>query len=347
MQLRRLLALCLAWFATDAARGQSFAPLTYEARRAVSAVTLDGRLDEPAWAAADQIDKFSVCQQGSPPAQPVVARMLWDDDYVYAGFELSDADLWAISGHDAYLWEGDVAELFFQPTPGAGPYYEFEVSPKAEALDLHWLERLTDFAGAKAYESRLEAVVQARGTVASAAPTDPLHDDLDQGWTLELRVPRAALAPFVTGEEWGFLASAADYPRPPGASTLQFTSLLPAPYGFHTYERWERLAFVDEPLTPGDADRNGRVDLADFGTLKAHFGQPGTLREGEFTRDRQIDLADFGVLKANFGRPGAAAPEPSGLALVVAGLAAVGVGATWRSEACRGRSVSFDVEVLP
>lgn len=341
MQPCLLLGVCLAFFAADAAHGQSFTPITYEARRAVSAVTLDGKLDEPAWAAADRIDRFSIYQQGSPPATPIVARVLWDDDYVYAGFELSDADLWAIAGHDAYLWEGDVAELFFQPTPGAGPYYELEVSPKAESLDLHWLERLTDFEGAKAYEAQLEAVVQALGTVASASAADPLHDDQDQGWTLELRVPRTSLDPFVVGDEWGFLASAADYPRPPGASTLQFTSLLPAPYGFHTYERWERLAFVDAPLVPGDADRNGRVDLADFGALKAHFGQPGTLSDGEFTRDRQIDLADFGVLKANFGRSAATVPEPSALALALGGLVALGLGATWRRGRWRGRGAPF------
>ena len=63
-------------------------------------------------------------QQGLPSAQPVVARVLWDEAYVYAAFELSDADLWAIEGHDTYLWEGDVPELFFQPTSGASPYYE-------------------------------------------------------------------------------------------------------------------------------------------------------------------------------------------------------------------------------
>ena len=89
-----------------------------------------------------------------------------------------------------------------------------------------------------------------------------------------------------------------------------------------------------------DLNRDGRVDLADFGALKAHFGLPGTLREGEFTRDRQIDLADFGVLKANFGRS-AAAPEPSALALALAGLAAVCMGSNWRRAGWRGRRAPF------
>jgi hypothetical protein len=92
------------------ALAQPFYPLTYEARRAAGPITLDGQLDEPAWALADPIDQFSVYQQGTPPAQPILARLLWDDTYLYAGFELQDADLWAIDGHDAYLWESDVAE---------------------------------------------------------------------------------------------------------------------------------------------------------------------------------------------------------------------------------------------
>jgi parallel beta-helix repeat protein len=52
----------------------------------------------------------------------------------------------------------------------------------------------------------------------------------------------------------------------------------------------------------GDANRDGRVDLADFGVLKAHFGGEGGWSWGDFSGDGQVDLADFGLLKGNFGR---------------------------------------------
>ena len=54
----------------------------------------------------------------------------------------------------------------------------------------------------------------------------------------------------------------------------------------------------------GDADSNGRVDLADFGALRAKFGASGSdlgVSDGDFNLDGRIDLADFGLLRANFG----------------------------------------------
>lgn len=69
--------------------------------------------------------------------------------------------------------------------------------------------------------------------------------------------------------------------------------------GVHGQEPW-----VVDTVALGDADRDGRVDLGDFGVLKAHFGT-GTLRsEGDFNRNGRIDLADFGILKTSFGRQG-------------------------------------------
>ena len=59
------------------------------------------------------------------------------------------------------------------------------------------------------------------------------------------------------------------------------------------------------PATPGDTNGDRRIDLADFATVKTHFGGPGTRREGDLTGDGLVDLADFGLLKENFGTPGA------------------------------------------
>lgn len=68
----------------------------------------------------------------------------------------------------------------------------------------------------------------------------------------------------------------------------------------------------------GDIDGDSRVDLADFGVLKVHFGQPGDLLAGDLTGDGAVDLNDFGVLKANFGKSGAVAvPEPASVLLAL------------------------------
>ncbi len=52
----------------------------------------------------------------------------------------------------------------------------------------------------------------------------------------------------------------------------------------------------------GDANFDGTVDLADFGILRANFGQSNaTFDTADFNDDGKVDLADFGILRANFG----------------------------------------------
>ena len=53
----------------------------------------------------------------------------------------------------------------------------------------------------------------------------------------------------------------------------------------------------------GDADLDGRVNLADFQSFLAHFGQSDQLwTAGDFNYDGRVDGADFGLLLADFGR---------------------------------------------
>ncbi len=92
-------------------------------------------------------------------------------------------------------------------------------------------------------------------------------------------------------------------------------------------------------LLDGDANFDGVVNLADFGILRADFGDEGR-SAADFNLDGVVNLADFGMLRAGFGDSlfggGAAAagdlgtmdlwaagvPEPASLSL----LAAAGLG---------------------
>lgn len=60
-------------------------------------------------------------------------------------------------------------------------------------------------------------------------------------------------------------------------------------------------------LLPGDVNGDGKVDLTDFGLLKANFGSGDTRGEGDLDGNGQVDLTDFGILKSNFGSTGAVA----------------------------------------
>lgn len=82
-----------------------------------------------------------------------------------------------------------------------------------------------------------------------------------------------------------------------------------------------RITLVPATSLVGDFNGDGRVDLGDFGTLKAHFGGPGTSGEGDANGDGQVDLTDFGLLEQSFGKGGAAAvPEPETATLTAIGL---------------------------
>jgi hypothetical protein len=80
------------------------------------------------------------------------------------------------------------------------------------------------------------------------------------------------------------------------------------------------------PLFPGDANRDGRVNLSDFTILKANFGKsPAIWDDADFDADSKVNLTDFTILKANFGKVQSgtgslAVPEPSSAVLACLGL---------------------------
>ena len=80
----------------------------------------------------------------------------------------------------------------------------------------------------------------------------------------------------------------------------------------------------------GDGNHDGRINLNDFGLLKANFGtfgrQPFT--HGDLTGNGKVTLNDFDILKQNFGwvAPASApVPEPLSVVLFMLGLANLGI----------------------
>jgi hypothetical protein len=97
-------------------------------------------------------------------------------------------------------------------------------------------------------------------------------------------------------------------------------------------EAYLTAKWLQQQAHPGDANRDGVVDLQDFGLLKDNFGmtQGATWAQGDFNADGAIDLQDFGILKDHFGHttgsnPVTAVPEPATLTFLALG-AAVAVG---------------------
>jgi hypothetical protein len=91
---------------------------------------------------------------------------------------------------------------------------------------------------------------------------------------------------------------------------------------------------------PGDADADGDVDVNDLGILASNWQLPGDHAHGDFDFDGTVAVNDLGILASNWqfgtggapslqdalsglGLPTASVPEPTALALLPVGLAAL------------------------
>ena len=219
-------------------------PVTREAtcRWAEIAPKIDGRLDDPAWADAEVIDRFPAFWIPAEGGTGTRARLLWNDDALYFAATMTDSEVRAFGTrrNDA-LWNGDVFELFFKPSTERPEYYEFQVNPRSVILELAFPKRGFDFATLAARAPLgLEARAVVDGTVDQAG-------DLDRGWTAEGRIPWSAFATTggrpAPGATWRFALCRYDY-GPEGTAPLLMSSAPLTQLSFHRHEDYGRLHFA-------------------------------------------------------------------------------------------------------
>ena len=108
----------------------------FECARAESAIVVDGKADEAAWAAIEPITDFRLWHTFGQPAERTAVRVCYDDANLYLLYECADKDVFALyNERDANLWESDVVEVFLQPDPSNPIYYEFEIAPNNTVFD--------------------------------------------------------------------------------------------------------------------------------------------------------------------------------------------------------------------
>ena len=178
----RLLALLLfapaALAAQAIARDSSIAeyarPAAMAAARA-GPVTLDGRLDEAAWAAATPVTTFTQQKpnEGAPPTEKTEVRFLYDDDALYIGARMYDSHGAAgvtsrLSRRDGKM-QSDILRIDFDPYHDRLHSVEFDVNPAGWRGDANGNDRSWD----PVWEA--------------AAQVDSL------GWTAEVRIPFSQL----------------------------------------------------------------------------------------------------------------------------------------------------------
>src|SRR3954471_4673929 len=160
--------------------GIVLASRSMRAARATAGITIDGKLNEAAWAAAPVSSDFtqSYPKVGAKPTDPSEVRVLYDDDALYVGVRMFDShpDLIAaqLARRDASGIYSDWLHLVVDSYHDRRNGFRFSVNPKGVQKDvLHSDDRTED--------PNWDAVWEA-GTVVDSA-----------GWTVEYRIPFSQL----------------------------------------------------------------------------------------------------------------------------------------------------------
>lgn len=179
-----------------------------------SALTIDGRLDEPAWQTAASTGPFVDVGAGREnPALPTQgsARLLWDGQFLYVGFEVSDRKVhggWPKEAKDPHLWEKDTVEIMIDPD-GDGDnkdYYELQINPQNLVFDTNYDDYNVPNGngrgpfGHEEWSAGLVSATEVHGTLDD-------DSDTDRGYTVEAKIPwasftKAKASPPRPGDSW-------------------------------------------------------------------------------------------------------------------------------------------------
>jgi len=214
----------------------------YEVRRATSRITVDGVMDEAAWESASSPAMLrALWEEQTGPRQATAARILWDDDYLYVGYEVEDTDITAqFTERDDWVYRDDAVEIFVNPLPSqTGLYYGLEMSARGVLMDYvmydsRYIVRRFDMDGIQ-IATHLRGTLNARG-------------DSDSGWSLEVAIPLANFAalgdPPSAGTVWTANLNRWDGTAPDRTMSIWSDPLVERPHP-HFPERFGDLVFVD------------------------------------------------------------------------------------------------------
>lgn len=228
--------------------------------RATGTITTDGRFDEPAWANAARTGPLVNTMTGAPAGATeasATARLLWDDQNLYVGFEVRDDNLVDPStAHDNHLWEHDTVEIMIDPDGDSQNYYELQISPRNHTFDTRY-DRPHDPVtrtpgqperfGHEDYNPELRTGVVATGTIGNT-------DDTDTGYNVEVAIPWASINqglahnPPQPGDTVRLNLYVMDEPKSGGQRAAAWSA--PRRGDFHALERFGRITLA--PATPGN-----------------------------------------------------------------------------------------------
>ncbi len=248
-------------------------------------MTIDGRLDEEAWARAVWSEPFGAIATGERVGLETRVAFLWDERCLYAGFRIEDPDVrGTMTGfHDhVYIKDEDV-ELFIE---GEGYYYELGINPINTVYEIRWtwveslvkkrdwaeLERLLSTPNFLYFLAREGEPIGRHGDLDWELPglEHAVRIDgvlnrpeiRDRGWTVEFALPWEGLhamggplqKPPTAGDSIRATAYRAHHDRK-GAdrmpSSVGWSWSVTGNDNIHVPERWNKITLMDDLILPG------------------------------------------------------------------------------------------------
>lgn len=212
--MKHLLLILALLGATTAAQGQSLleryqrvltTPRSYVCYRTLGNLKIDGKLNESSWQKAASTDEFEdISGEGfAKPKHSTTAKMLWDDNYLYVGATMQEPDIKALlTKRDTIIWHDNDFEVFINPDGDSQQYYELETNARGVLFDL-MLDRPYRSGGNFIIGwdcTGIKLAVHCDGTLNRP-------NDTDRCWTVEMAIPRTAIArnfdnPLQAGRTW-------------------------------------------------------------------------------------------------------------------------------------------------
>jgi alpha-galactosidase len=200
----------------------------------------DGDLAKPVWKRAKWVH-FNHDMAGYPtyPQAATSVASVWTERDVYFAFRCKYDTLNIYEGEDSAkerweLWERDVVEVFANPLPErVNHYYEFEVSPNNQWIDLE-IDKDKDPFNDAGWNSGFEHATRI--------------DEQNKIWTCEMRVPvkTMSVATIKTGDEWRINFYRADGPGDDSTRRFMSWSTIPEGRTFHAPTRFGIIRFVKQ-----------------------------------------------------------------------------------------------------
>lgn len=163
--------------------------------RTDEAITIDGRLDEPAWETAEVIRDFRQQEpvEGAPPTEKTECRLLYDKTYVYIGIRCFDSEPDKINARDlnrdSSFGNDDKLVVLLDTYRDGRNAYRFSVNPLGTQSDALITDEGRDFN--LAWDTQW----------LSGASRD------QEGWSAEMAIPLVSLRFRKGADTWGFNVS--------------------------------------------------------------------------------------------------------------------------------------------